>query len=341
MLRFYGRLAANWFRHKLANQRIDDWNVGLVRAPQSAFLDPDAKPHIEWSAYREPGQMIADPFLIPSAEQQPRVLVEEFNWATEKGRISEISSWPAAVTAAAIPQPVITPAIDDGWHMSYPYVFEYAGSLYAVPECAESRSILLYRFDPADGTWQRDRTLIENTGAVDATLFEYGGSWWLMHSGGEGCGPWSLYIWRASSPFGPWEPHRANPVKTDVSGSRPAGNPFWHEGHLYRPAQDGRASYGGAMCIHRVDELTIDVYRETLVRRIQPDPEGPYPDGIHTLSGFGPWSVVDAKRHLWPPAFILRRFLAKRLRWKRPGFRYATVTLHPPPRQTSSGRPQR
>ncbi len=45
---------------------------------------------------------------------------------------------------------------------------------------------------------------------------------------------------------GPWEPHRRNPVKCDVRGSRPAGTPFVHGGELYRPAQDGSKRYGKA-----------------------------------------------------------------------------------------------
>ena len=332
-LRFWARLAGNWFRYKLANQRVDDWNVGLIRKPQAALLDPACQPEIEWSAYRESGQMVADPFLIPSADR-PRALVEEFSWSTEKGRISEIR-WPEAPDQTS----TITPIIDEGLHMSYPFIFEHEGALYAIPECAESNAILLYRLDPESGTWRRELTLIDKVEALDTTVFRQGDTWWLMHSGQDGCGPWSLYLWYAPSLFGPWEEHAANPVKTDVAGTRPAGNLFWHQGSLYRPAQDGRTSYGGAMCINRIEELTKEAFSETVVRRIQPDPNGPYPDGIHTLSGFGDWSIVDGKKHRWPPGLLVRRLLVKRLKWKHRDFAYATVRLAGPiavPRRPAS-----
>jgi len=319
MLRFWARLAANRVRYKLANQRVDEWNVGLVRNAQAAFLDPSFTPEIEWSGYVERGQMVADPFFTPSAGG-PRLLVEEFNWWTEKGRISELR-WPERAGEPS----TITPVIDEGLHMSYPFVVEHEGALYAIPECAEAKAILLYRLDPETGTWRRERVLIDNVDAVDATVAQHGDRWYLMHSGDTGCGPWSLYLWHAPSLFGPWEPHIANPVKTDVRGTRPAGNLFWHEGCLYRPAQDGRASYGGALCINRVDELTRHAFRETVVRRIQPDGNGRYPHGIHTLSGLGPWSAVDGKKHRWPLGLVLRRLLAKRLGWKQPGFRYSVI----------------
>ena len=112
MLRFWTRLASNWLRYKLANQRVDEWNVGLIRKPQAAMLDAAFEPEIEWSAYRESGQMVADPFLIPSADP-PRLLVEEFNWSTEKGRISELR-WPEAPDQAS----TITPVIDETFQLS-------------------------------------------------------------------------------------------------------------------------------------------------------------------------------------------------------------------------------
>jgi hypothetical protein len=197
-------------------------------------------------------------------------------------------------------------------------------------ECAESNAILLYRLGPESGTWHRELTLIDKVDAVDAPVFRQGDTWWLMHSGLDGCGPRSLYLWYAPSLVGPWESHVANPVKTDICGTRPAGNLFWHPGSLYRPAQDGRIGYGSAMCINRIDELTKEAFRETVVRRIQPDPNGPYPEGIHTLSGFGEWSIVDGKKHRWPPVLLVRRFLMKRLKSEQRDFAYSRVRLAGP-----------
>jgi len=291
MMRFWMRLTGNWFRRKLASQRVDQSNVGVVNEPQQKFLDPEFTPTIEWSAYKGYGQMVADPFLIPD-QYSVRILVKEFNWPTEKGRISELRG---RGTEARV-----TPVIDEGRHMSYPYVFSHDGAIYAIPECSESKSILLYRLDEPTGTWRRQTTLIDDVDAVKTTVFQYGELWWLMHSGSSGCGPWSLYLWHSHSLLGPWCPHVANPVKTDVSCTRPAGNPFRHEGCLYRPAQDGRTGYSGRLCINCIQELNLNVFRETVVRRIAPNPQSRYPHGLHTLSGYGRLSLVDGTRHTWP-----------------------------------------
>ena len=125
-------------------------------------------------------------------------------------------------------------------------------------------------------------------------------------------------------------------MKTNLRNSRPAGNVFVHEGQLYRPSQDCRDSYGGALCINRIDELNIERFRETPVRWISPDPAGPYPNGFHTLSGNAQFSLVDGKRHTFPLGFLMRRFLMKRLKLRVPGFTYAKVRPAPPAPWTKS-----
>jgi hypothetical protein len=221
----------------------------------------------------------------------------------------------------------ITPIIDEGAHMSYPYMLREGGVTYAIPECDEKKGVFLYRLDESTGAWHRDATLLENTSAYDATVFQHDGRWWLLCSAAEGCGPWSLYVWHAPSLRGPWEPHVANPVKTNVRSSRPAGNVFVHQGALYRPSQDNRDSYGGGLCINRIDEISVERYRETPVRWLAPDPHGPYPDGLHTLSGRGPFTLVDGKRHTWPLSVLAHRILVKRLKQQAKPFSYSSVKL--------------
>jgi hypothetical protein len=304
MIRFWFRLAWNWIRYKLTNQRVDEWNVGLVRARPHEFLAGSFEPAVEWSPYHENGQMVADPFILP-APGALRVLCEEFSWFSETGRIIEMSRGPDGRLSRG------RPAIDEGVHMSYPYAFQHEGALYCVPECATRREVALYRWDSDRAAWTRDTVLLENVAAVDATLFEADGRWWLLHSSDEGVGPWSLYVWAAERLRGPWRPHPANPVKTDVRSSRPAGQPFRHEGRLYRPVQDGSRSYGGAMAINWVKCLSLEEFQEVTVQRLRPGPGWPYPDGVHTLNHFGDWCVIDAKRHTWPAGLILSRLWSK------------------------------
>ena len=69
----------------------------------------------------------------------------------------------------------------------------------------------------------------------------------------------------------------------------------------------------------------MEEFREVTVRRIAPNANWPYPDGIHTLNGIDGLSVIDAKRHTWPLQLILKRFWYTRLSKPRPRiFRYTS-----------------
>jgi hypothetical protein len=100
-------------------------------------------------------------------------------------------------------------------------------------------------------------------------------------------------------------------VKCDLRSARPAGPLFIMDGALYRPAQDCSVTYGGAVVINRVERLTPEEFVERPVRRLAPATQGPYPHGLHTLSGAGNVTLVDGKRHVLSAAsvtFRLRRF---------------------------------
>ena len=96
-----------------------------------------------------------------------------------------------------------------------------------------------------------------------------------------------------------FSPHAANPVKLDVRSARPAGTPFVHNGHLYRPAQDCSGSYGGKTVINRVIRLTPTEFEEEQVAVIKPYKNSPYPDGIHTISVAGNMTIIDGAKKVF------------------------------------------
>src|SRR5262249_60187968 len=92
----------------------------------------------------------------------------------------------------------------------------------------------------------------------------------------------------------------------------PAGRPFVIDRRLYRPAQDCSRTYGGAIHVMAVDELTPDASREHIALRLEPDPAWPYPDGLHTIVVEGRRVYIDAKRTRqdnlrWLKVWVTRR----------------------------------
>jgi hypothetical protein len=72
-----------------------------------------------------------------------------------------------------------------------------------------------------------------------------------------------------------------------------------HEGQLYPPAQACSRAYGGAVSINRVVRLTPNEFGEEVVRIVEPDPAGPWPLGLPTLSSAGEVTLVDGKRRVF------------------------------------------
>ena len=99
----------------------------------------------------------------------------------------------------------------------------------------------------------------------------------------------------------------------NVRSTRPGGTPFVHQGTLYRPAQDCSRGYGGAVALNRVTRLSPVEFHEEVVTVVRPDPHGPFPAGIHTLSAAGDKTIIDGQRTLFVPALFFAQ-LRKMLR---------------------------
>jgi hypothetical protein len=278
------------------------WNVGVVNQPIAAFLDSRYPSQIDWLPSPGPRQFLADPFAVEAPEGF-QLLTEAFDYDRYQGYIT------SAIYRPGSPLSDNRTVIDEQVHMSYPFPLTYKGQRYCIPECQTRREVSIYRVE--EGRWVKAATLIRDFAAVDATVIEYNGRWWLFCNCQEDLRDSKLFIWHAADLFGPWEPHALNPVKCDVRCSRPGGTPFLHNGELYRPAQDSSTSYGCALSINHVVRLTVDEFEEETVAHIEPPAGVNYRDGLHTLSAAGTMTVLDGKRMTLIPALAIRRFLHK------------------------------
>ena len=86
---------------------------------------------------------------------------------------------------------------------------------------------------------------------------------------------------------------------------------------LYRPAQDCSEGYGGAVALCEVVQLDPDRFEERVVRVVRPGPDWPYGAGLHTLSGAGDLTLIDARRTVFERHEALAE-LRSRLRRRRP-----------------------
>jgi hypothetical protein len=270
----------------------DQWQLGWHIGPVPS--EPNT-PHPALYRYRSVvpprDRFWADPF-VAFHDDRWFVFVEEYLYSQEKGRIAVAEvhcdrSWTP-------PQPVL--GLPDV-HLSYPCVFSWDGSWYMVPEAAEHGGVTLYRAARFPHEWEPEAQLLSDVHAVDATPFEYEGRWWMfVNIASFGATTLDeLHLYSATTPLGPWTPHEANPVVSDVRCARPAGRPFVHAGRLHRVGQDSSRRYGGAIAVMCVDRLDQTAYTEHPVGRIDPT----WARGLsatHTINAAHGLSVVDVQR---------------------------------------------
>ncbi len=233
----------------------------------------------------------ADPFPLAHGTKH-LVFLEEFMSKTWKGHISVIEidengRW-------SPPYKVL----ERDYHLSYPFVFQWRDGYYMIPESHRNRSIELYRCTKFPDRWELDRVLMEDVIAVDTTLYEDNGIWWMfVNLANEGESPNDeLHLFFADSPLGPWHAHRRNPIRSDVRCARPAGWLFRHNGHLYRPAQDCSRRYGYGISLNKVNELDSSNYSEDVVAGIEPAWRSDI-HGVHTFGHAGQLTIIDCLKY--------------------------------------------
>ncbi|XP_051130888.1 glucosamine inositolphosphorylceramide transferase 1-like [Andrographis paniculata] len=160
-------------------------------------------------------------------------------------------------------------ALDEDWHLSYPYVFEYNGNIYMIPESSGKGDVRLYRAADFPLKWMLDRIILKKP-LVDSVIISHGAKFWLFGSYHSGMGTkvnGKLGIWHSDSPLGPWTPHTKNPIYNTGKkpGARNGGRPFVYNGSLHRISQDSGETYGRRIRISRIETLTTDDFKEVNV----------------------------------------------------------------------------
>jgi hypothetical protein len=294
------RRLADWWRDAT---RYDIWNVGIatLAAPLTDVTQLRALGDIRWLPPRPPLYYIADPFPY-RVHGRDALLVEEYGHPKGvRGRISRVDLDGDAT--------VLTPVIVRRSHLSYPFTFADDG-IYCAAEMGQEDGCIIYQLEE-NGAWTERHHILRGRTIVDPTFTRVGDRWWLFCTSAEGAGSLALYAFFADGLGGSWTPHARNPIKRDRRSARPAGRPFTIGDRLFRPAQDCSQTYGGAINVMQVVSLTPTEFCEVPATRLEPDPEWPYPHGMHTLVVDGCRVYLDAKRRSHDNLLWLKLWLGR------------------------------
>jgi hypothetical protein len=282
--KFYGRI-----QRKEEDGFVRQWFLLCGSAAQESLLNP--QPASLRKLFPPPDRIWADPFLWKHGNDF-FIFCEEWLYGQPYGQIAVMQ---LLADGGVAPSRTI---LAKEHHLSYPFLFEYEGALYLLPEAGGSRAIDVYDCEAFPERWCYRTTLIRNIEYVDATLFEFQGKWWLFASVKRGLLTLNrdLFLFWADTPLSKhWEPHPQNPVVRGLTSARPAGPVFEVAGKLYRPSQNCLVRYGYSLNINEIVELGTRRYRERLVTEIRPDWE-PGIRAVHHINWRAGQLVMDAQK---------------------------------------------
>ena len=268
---------------------LDQW---VIMTAQGAAYDS-----LQWQSLRplvpDKDRYWADPFAIEK-DGCYHIFAEEKIYATGRGRI-------ICLTLDAQGQILSNQIVlERSYHLSYPFIFEFKDEIYMLPESAQNRTVELYRCTKFPNEWQFVKALMNDIYAVDATLFEHDGKWWMFvnvkETGGSSLD--ALHLFYSDNPLADeWTPHPCNPVVKDVRSARPAGRLFMRDGKLIRPSQDSSRRYGYALKFNRIVKLDDTEYEEVFDSGFSP--RGGKEIATHTFNQAGDMTVIDAVFRRW------------------------------------------
>ena len=284
------------------------------------FVDTDKKSVLQFPKRTAfslfyPEIMQADPFLFVY-NSRLFLFYEEMLLGRGLGFIKMVSTtdlkhWTKPVTITH----------DEKCHFSYPFVFEEGGEIYMMPETGCDHNIRLYkavnddltRFELYKVILARDKEP-ENLhfDFADSSLYKKGNTYYLFTSY---CDDKTYYLelYTSSSFDGDYKLHPESPICVSNKYGRCAGSLIEADGKLYRPTQDCEIVYGGQVHIMEIDELTLNTYKEHLVKEnVIPQEQEYYKEGGHQVN-FAEFNgqTVIATDVRFTTSFLLERIRLK------------------------------
>lgn len=267
----------------LLRNRKTRWRVGVLRGDW-----PTADLHRAVFLPDLPSGFNADPFVVVH-EERTIVYVEQFDFHEAKGKIAAYEVFPdGAVQALGL-------ALEEPFHLSFPFVFRVGDALFMCPETEQSNQVRLYRCVGFPLEWRLEAVLLNDIRAVDPVIFKQGDHWWMILGETQahtyGARP-LLFV--ADDVLGPWKRCPSSPISQCAAGGRNGG--LLRAGKdIYRVVQNqGFNAYGQSISIFKINMISKERYSDSFVQTVRPSFLAEIEGGHHLHSADG-WTVFDVR----------------------------------------------
>jgi len=228
----------------------------------------------------------ADPFLFVKDDTLYLFFEKVYAGKREWGRIAmmkttDLVHWTEPVDVLSL-----------SYHLSFPFVFEDNGVVYMIPESNEADAVCLYQANEDLTDFAFVRNLVEQPRTEDI-CFNYCDSHILRKDGIYYLFTSVSYNWKYDLELyytddllnGQFLKHQMSPVCQGNEYGRCGGSIIHLDEHFYRITQDCHARYGENVSVMKIEDLSLQNYRESLFKRnIFKTGDNFYRDGVHQLN---------------------------------------------------------
>ncbi|MDP3091192.1 MAG: hypothetical protein Q8N04_10965 [Nitrospira sp.] len=234
------------------------WSIGMLAGPSPLDLDQAGMTHPALTA-QDVGDCraasVRAPFMLEVAGRW-HMLFEVLNRDSKKGEIG----WATSDDAKHWTYRRIVLA--KSYPLSYPYLFEWNGGYYMLPQTIEAGMLRLYKAFEFPVRWALAGILLRGKFATPS-IVRHGGQWWLFTVSDAGETGEALRLYWADELLGSWGEHPQSPIGlAHPSAMRLAGRIVAHEGRLVRFAQVREPGHGPVVRAFLITELTPTRYSE-------------------------------------------------------------------------------
>ncbi len=269
-----------------------NWNIGFSEDTIQTLLVSKAIGKVQWMKHNYHDRFFADPFILETTEKTIILLAEEFIFSESKGKIVRliIDKKDKKLLERTI-------VLNLNTHLSYPFIININGQIFICPENSQSGEVSLYLYDKKNHRAKFYKTLIEEP-LNDATITFHEGKYWLIATK-QPYTQENAYLFVSNSLEGEYSLVNNAPIAPGKKSARPAGNFFYYQYQLYRPAQNCTIRYGSGISIQKIEMISENNYKEHTLFQLIPS-SFKYNLGIHTINFFENGCVIDGCGYLYP-----------------------------------------
>ena len=281
---------------------LKQWGLGYLKASLADIIrQKKSGLSFNWLPMEDTGLSWADPFVYKGKNGNVNILFESVSTVKLDGNISllECDADMNIISSREI--------LNNGFHLSYPFIYQDGEKTFVLPENAFCGSLNSYELQD-NGSLINQKQILSQP-VIDPTILKANGRYWLFCTMlGEKSNS-DLFIFYSDTIDGTYMAHPKNPVKSDLNGSRPAGAFIEVDGHIYRPAQNCANYYGESITINRIEVLTTTDFAEEAYMTIEPNQNDEFNYGIHTINAIDNLIIVDGQKSHFQPVQQLSRKL--------------------------------